>query len=531
MSRNKSDHKQSAKAKTAATQTDTSRKQDSRRLVLPVILFFFAAVWVWSSAYYGPVFRICREYSFWVANPEQMRYVLDCHNGWLWYVGRMMLQTFRYPWLGGLMFSAILTLGTWMLGLLLRLPARWLWVQYVPALICIGVMTYLGLDLFFESETGRILSIPSLMAVVVAVCGIVIMTVRRTAPVFMERGGGALRSLTVIVVGFACIVGFNQWQRPYVRVISQLMEAQYDQDWDRIQKTARKHAAMSNRPMAAYYAMALVHTNQICDRLYDIHLEFDTLYIHGMDGAKNTAVNLYLPEGSYHGGFVLTCIHQCMEQMVMTGPTVRLLHLFVKASLMRSEWEAAEKYLRILEDVPFEREFCERYGRMVYHSDLVDADPEMAKIRLTEPLHDSYESMYQQPTFLGYNLRLTEGRSINALYNSLAVCLYTKLLNDFVYRLEALAGTTPPENISDGILLAANNYPQLPQNFQNLNLRQPRLQAFMNVIRPYMKTRAEHAEEFFERYKGYYPYYYFFGNLRSTNASQTGYVTSSSGVN
>ena len=42
---------------------------------------------------------------------------------------------------------------------------------------------------------------------------------------------------------------------------------------------------------------------------------------------------------------------------------------------------------------------------------------------------------------------------------------------------------------------------------------------------------AEHAEELFPRYRGYYPYYYFFGNLRATSAKQTGYVSASSGVN
>jgi hypothetical protein len=250
-----------------------------------------------------------------------------------------------------------------------------------------------------------------------------------------------------------------------------------------------------------------------------------------MDGGQNAAVSLYIPEGSYHGGFMLTCIHQCMEQMVMTGPTVRLLHLLVKSSLMRGEWEVTEKYLRILKDIPFEKQFCDKYARMVRHPDRVNADPEMAKIRLTEPMRDSYESMYQQPTFLGYNLMLTEGRSLNALYNSLAVCLYTKLLNDFVVRLDVLRGSTPSENIADGILLASNNYPGLDQKFQNMNLRTPRIQAFMRVIQPYMKSRAEHAEELFPRYRGYYPYYYFFGNLRATSSKQTGYVSSSSGVN
>lgn len=515
----------------AATPAKPEAPKAHRTWRLPVMLLFFVATWVWAAAYYGPVMRICREYSFWVANPEQMKFVLDLEGGWLWYVGRMLLQTFRYPWLGGLLLAALLSLSSWMLGTLLRLAPRWRWMQYVPALAYMGWMTYSGLDLFFESETGRVVGLPALAFVLLALVSLCAAAVRWGRPVLIESGQGALRSLAVIGVGFLCLVGFNQWQRPYVKVISEMMIAQYNQDWGKVQKIARSQGDMSNRPMAAYYAIALVHTDQIVDRLYDIRFEYDTLHVHGYDGAKNTAVAFYLPEGSYHGGFMLACIHQCMEQMVMSGPSMRLLHLSIKAALMRGEWELAEKYFRILEDVPFERDFIQKYRPMVRHMDRVNADPEMAKIRLTEPLHDSYENMYQSPTFLGYNLRLTEGRSINALYNSLAVCLYTKLLNDFVYRLDALRGTMPPENIADGILLATNNYPGLDKNFQNMNLRQPRIQGFMNVIQPYMQDRAGHADELFTRYRGYYPYYYFFENLRATNASQKGYVSSSAGIN
>ncbi|MCR4920521.1 MAG: DUF6057 family protein [Bacteroidaceae bacterium] len=476
-----------------------------------------------------------------------MKYVLDVDGGWLWYFGRMLLQLFRHPWLGGLLLAATLTAGTWMLGYLLRLSPRWRWLQYVPAFLYMGWASYEGLDLFFEAETGRILGPLVLVVLGLLLCGGVAFAVRTVQkhrvllaeePRPTSTGGSgwiltksSWMELAILVVGFAAIVGFDYWRRPYARVISEMMIAQYDQDWARAKDIAHKHAEMSNRPFAAYYAISLVHTDQICERLYDIRLEFDTLHIHGMDGGLNAAVSLYLPEGSYHGGFMLTCIHQCMEQMVMTGPTVRLLHLLVKSSLMRGEWDVCEKYLRILRDVPFESDFCAKYARMVRQPDLVNADPEMAKIRLTEPMRDSFESMYQQPTFLGYNLMLTEGRSLNALYNSLAVCLYTKLLHDFVARLEVLRGSTPPENIADGILLATNNYPGLEQNFQNMNLRTSRIQSFMNVIQPYMQSRAEHADELFPRYHGYYPYYYFFGNLRATSSKQTGYVSSSSGVN
>ena len=45
-----------------------------------------------------------------------------------------------------------------------------------------------------------------------------------------------------------------------------------------------------------------------------------------------------------------------------------------------------------------------------------------------------------------------------------------------------------------------------------------------------MNDREGNARKLFEQYKGYYPYYYFFGNLKATRKSDTK-ASSSAGVN
>ena len=87
----------------------------------------------------------------------------------------------------------------------------------------------------------------------------------------------------------AAVVGFDMWKRPYVRVICRLLDMEYRQDWSGIQKLARENAMMSNRPMACSYAIALVQTGQIAERLYDIRLDYDSLHVHGMDWKHNNA--------------------------------------------------------------------------------------------------------------------------------------------------------------------------------------------------------------------------------------------------
>lgn len=527
-----------AKAVTpVSVRTDTAEKNNKRVWLIPVLPVFFVAILIWAAFYYGTVFHLSREYSFWVPDTRQLDYILCCSFGSLRYIGRALLMSYKYPVLGGLLLAVMLTLGTWLVGYCWRLSAKWRVIQYLPALAYMGAVTYYGLDIFFEAETGYILGIPFLVLLVLVICGIMIRSFsHKKVPALLgiptdETRRDNLIQLAVCIIGMTFIVGFNELKRPYVRVITQLTAMQQEQDWNGIQKVARANAYQSNRPMACMYAIALLHTDQIAYRMYDIRLDYDSLFVHGMDGHLNNSSNMYIPEGSYHAGFPETCLHTCMEQMVMEGPTLRLLKLFIKSALMRGEWELCRKYLRILSEVPFEGDFCKKYEAMVGNDSLVNADPEIAKIRLTEPLHDSFESMFQQPTFMGYNLALVEGRSVNALYNSLCVCLYTKLMPNFMERLEPILGTTPPDIIGDGILLSAQKNPGLETRFNGLDLRIQRIQNFMNNVRPYMSDRPGHAYELFDKYKGYYPYYYFFGNLKATKKGYTGQATSNSGVN
>ncbi|MBQ5840189.1 MAG: hypothetical protein IIW42_09260, partial [Bacteroidaceae bacterium] len=193
--------------------------------------------------------------------------------------------------------------------------------------------------------------------------------------------------------------------------------------------------------------------------------------------------------------------------------------------------EVAKKYLRILSDVPFEKEFVEKYSAYIDNPLLIESEKEMASIRQLEPINDSFENVYPQPAFLGYNSMLTEGRSQRALFNSLAVCMYSKSMPAFMMRTQPLAGTLPPENISDALCLMSSKDPNVMKQFPQLNFRLQKLSSSINEMKPYMKDRAKYAKELFPRYKGYYPYYYFFGNLKATRKSPKDQNSSTAGVN
>ena len=511
--------------------------RERKRWLLPVLPLFMVAVWLWGSLYYGSVLHVSREYSFWASDTRLMQFVLCQNFGPLRYVGRLLLQLYQYPWLGGLCLSLMLGLISWLTGYCMRLAPRWRPLQYIPALACLAAITHQGLDLFFEAETGYIMGIPFVVLLVLTIWGVMIRSFsRKPTPALLglprdESVRQNLTGLTVVTVGLAAIIGYGEWRRPYVRVICQEMAMQYEQDWAGIERVARDHAAQSNRPMAAYYAMALVHTGEIAERMYDIRLDYDSLYLHGYGGQQNNGAPLYEPEGNYHAGFIEPCMHMCMEQMVMTGPTPRLLKLLVKCSLMREEWMLARKYLRLLRDVPFEGKFIAKYEAMLEDNERINEDDEIARLRLTEPIHDCFENQFQQPFFMGYNLNLVEARGMEALTHSLCVCLYTKLMPPFLMRAQFIKGSTPPSIIADGLLLAEMKQPGASQGYGNLDMRATRLQGFLQATQPYMKDRPGYAYQLFDKYKGYYPYYYFFGNLKATKKGYTGEATSKTGVN
>ena len=519
--------------------TAQTAEKKRKNLLLPVLPILFAATYLWAAWYYGDVLRMARERSFWVASAEQMDFLLSQEYGSLWYIGRMMMMMFRYPWAGALLLASMLTWCTWCVGYGMRLSARWRWIQYFPVGIFLAWIAYEGVNVYFENEAGAIMGIPFCATVILSIWAVMIASFsRKKSPAFIgipkdETPWQNRMQLLAVVAVFAVQAVVTEVWRPYNRVIAHMNVDLLNSDWKGIMETARKNADMSYRPIAANYAIALVNTNQICERLYDIRLDYDSLYVHRRNTvpSNNNALMLYQEDCDYYAGFMQTCIHHAMERMTMIGPNIHSMELLAKCALMTGEWEVARKYLRILSDVPFEKDFVEKYSAYVGKPEVVNADKEMAFIRQLEPINDSFENEYQQPTFLGYNAALTEGRSKNALLNSLAVCMYSKSMPAFMMRTRPLEGTLPPENVADALCLMISKDEGIVHRFPSMEFRQQKLASKISEMKPYMKDRPKYARELFPRYKGYYPYYYFFGNLKATRKSPDKQGSSTAGVN
>ena len=188
-----------------------------KRQPLPVLPIFFVLTWLWAAWYYGSVFHISREYSFWVPDTRIMEFILSQSYGILRYIGRAMLQLYRFPWLGGLFMALMLTAGSWLTGYCMRLRPSWRSLQYLPALFYIAVVTWHGLDIFFEARTGLIFGIPFAALVVLCIWGMMIKSFsRKPAPTLIgipmdetPRQNGI--QFAVIAICLAAIIGFDMW--------------------------------------------------------------------------------------------------------------------------------------------------------------------------------------------------------------------------------------------------------------------------------------------------------------------------------
>ncbi len=526
-----------------ASEPKPQAKQETRdtrrtRLLVSPCLVMFVLVWAWAALWYGDVLRIAREFSFWAPDDTLMYYEEGRPWGELWRIGLMLLQLYRWPALGALLTSIFITGSTYLLGYCLRLRGWWRLLQYIPAIVCLGITAYVGFDLYFETETGMIMGIPFLCFLVLLIIAVVIRSFSRhhRMPSFLlaPKGESRRQYVAQMVAGLITVLlpmGITHWMRPYVLVTTRMQRLMMEQDWGKMAQTARDHAELSYRPIAAYYAIALTQRGEIGSRLFDIRMDYDDPYMHGFDRRGNSVANYYLPDCDFYAGLAMTSIHHSMENLTMNGPNLRSLKMLAKCALLTGEWDVAEKYFAILHKVPFEGQWLAKYEPMLRDTAAIDNDPEFKMIRLLEPMRDIFENNLVQPVFLGYNAALLEGRSINALWNSLAVHIYTKSMPQFIYRCQPMQGTTPPESFAEALVLMSNKYPGIEGQYPGLQFHRDRLTKFANDVKPYMKDRPKYARKLFDKYKGYYPYYYFFGNLKATKKREDNKGTSNSGVN
>lgn len=491
---------------------------------------FFILTWLWASWWMGDIFRIAYEYSFFAPDATLMHWLWQRSFGVLWIIGRALLTLYRWPLIGGLFVAVLLTTGSWLLGYSLRLSQRWHLAQYLPAFAWMIWTAHVGLNLFYMYEPGRILSTPFVFTVACGVLALITFLFRRNTRKYTHSETSVQSNnkktfmtgivyLGVLIAYFAIPMIYLSYRHPYFRPLTRMQVQLLHNDYEGISQTAHKHADMCNRQMAGYYVIALARTGHLADQLFDIKLDFKPIRTYSYAGKPNESRNYHHIDCNYHAGLIRAAHHSAMEQMMMDGPSLFTLKHLAKISLLEGDWTLARKYLHIIEKSPFEGEFLRKYKPMAGHQDLVQADPEFAAILRSLPPRHTLENMFEKPCFIGYYAVLKTFNSPEALTWSAIACLYSKRMTDFLQRCGQFAGTMPPRSIAEGLVTQIQTHPTLLQAFPQLQMDVERYNLFLQDASSYTKDRERGREELFEKYHGYYPYYYFFGNISSAKTN------------
>lgn len=488
-------------------------------------LLFFLSMWILLGWYYGDTMYIAQQNSFFSTQPPLMDFIISHRPyGYLWWLGRAMLQLFHFPILGSAVTALMLTFISALTGYVFRLKGKFLIIQYLPSFLWTIHLFYKGFDNYYQTETGKILGIPLCILIILLLQSIFIRTFSKrrivstlTIP-FRSIKIQILESTVLILAPILLIFG-NEKYRPYVRPTTHMQRALQSEDWEEMKKTA-KECGVSARPIAAYYAIALIQTGEITQSLFDIEYNYSDLHLHDRNGDADYGTAYYEADGNLHAGLVNSAYRNAMERLTMDGPSALTLKILAEASLLNGEKDLCNKYITILKSMPFEQDFAKKIDELNRNHELIAQNNRYQRIMELYPSNDDFETLYREPLFLGYNIALLQGRSMNALQASLAACLYSKMIPSFLIRTEPLVNTLLPKNVHDALLMESFKNPNVGQYFQFDEISKQKYNLFTNLSAAYYGKREIGAKELKEQFLGFYPYYYYYGNLNAERKTE-----------
>lgn len=498
------------------------------------------SVWAFFTFVYGDVIT-CAEQNMYVSSePESMQHLLTQPWGQLFYASRWVMLLCKWAPVGAAFLALVMTLTAMAVDYAFRLPRCLRGLGFLIPAAEIGWMIWRGTNVYYKSEPSLIVLIPLIALLAAAVLAALVAVVKRfvgksatvdgtSANVVMVRPWGALIVLALMggAVGVARTVNEN------VILTARFRNLADHQEWDTIIEEATK-VKRPTRAVAAYYAIALEETDQLLDRMFDIPYDFPKLHLDKLDGSEE--YGLFVMDCSFHAGLLNPAYRTAMDHVVMCGPRVFAYKRMALCALLNGEKELCNKYLALIDQMPFEHDFVEKYSAMNENPKLIDQDEELSHVKKLYPQESRFEQNYMPPAFLGYNVRLSRG-SDYTLITSAAACLYSKDLNSFIIRAQIMKQKNMPLStcMQEAIAVFALKNPEVLQTFPEVNkFATSQLTSFLLDAKPYVDDREALRQNLKERWLGTYYYYYYTENndpSQTIKENSSKSADSSAGVN
>ncbi len=497
---------------------------------IPIVTgIFFLATWFFTAYWYGEVLVMAREYSYFSFTSFPLQNEPTYNGwGWMWMTGRGLLNLYAFPWLGGAVTALILTAGCRAFGYIIGIRRRWQFVQFLPGLGYVLYIVQQGFNAFIYSEPGKILGIPFLVLCILALCTLPRYILRdkrkqqtTTAPERTEYIFTTISGFTIAMILLGIGI-YGELKYPYIRTTARLQQLLQEQQWEKMIETARAYPG-SNRQVAAYHAIALHHTGKLLDGLFHLRYDFEPIQMTGLNGKPSEGREIYEAECNFHAGLWQTAYRKDMELTVLNGICTSRLKRMIRCAVMGGETNLALRYLHILSQQPFEQDFVERYRRYAHSSEALLKDAELAFVQCCAPKADIFEGYLTSPTFLGYYHALQKPGNKIQRDAAIAASLYTKNIPVFMHHVSQYSSNEPlPSVMGDALTLVLANQSLPDTQARELAIHKGKLNAFtrsLNGADP--RTAKDEDLSLFEKYKGYYLYYYFFGNRNKEKPAKT----------
>lgn len=515
----------------------------------------FVLVYVFCTAVYGDVFVRTAEENYVSTDLTTMYFLTSQSWGWIFYAGRWLLLPFLNVWIGAALMALVLTASTAMLDRAFGLPSRLNSLCFFAPALVLGWIIYRGTNIFHRNEPSLIVLVPLALLLLSMVLAVVAWAIRKrngesVRPTAHRRGWlarmplGMLSPILLFAALTFCANKYNQNEILTARMQLDFLRG----DWDSIIEDAQK-AERPTRAVAAYYAIALEQTDQLLDRIYDIPFDYPSPSLDRNSG--NEEYSLFEGDCNLCAGLLNPAYRCALDQVVMYGPTAFNFKRLAVAALLNGERQLSEKYLTLIEQMPFQQSFVDRIRPMLSDSALVVQDENFAHILSLYPKESKYEQNYRQPAFLGYNMGLMQG-SDATLRTAIAAALYSKAITQCLPHIQILAqktGGNLPVAVQQALTIMAQNDPQVAAAFPDaVRIYQPMLASFFTQAKTLIDQRnAESAgkdkkqqeeikikynaimrDELKEEWLGTYFYYYYCEN---NDPAQTTQPKEKAGVN
>lgn len=486
----------------------------------------FVLLWLVCIVLMGTFFQRAEQDSFVTSDARSMKFLTDVSGGTVFWAVRYLLLAFKWRLLGGTLLALALTALAVLVNQILALPRRLAGVGFVLPFAILYWCLWRGSNLYYKSEPSLFLLLTLGCLLVAGILALILHFLRKRSPVTEtgKRKPTWADALLLLMPLGIWVMGITIRENDLLVARLQMQAA--DEQWDEMIETARS-ASRPDRAVAAYHALALEMKDQLLDGMFLINYDYPEHHYDKKDG--NEEYGVFAADCNLAAGLVNSAYHSAFDRLVMSGPKVRTIKQLAICAILNEEKELAEKYLAVLRSVPFEGDFIEEWEPLAKNPKLIGERPSLAHIRSLEPLQKrTFEQMYRNPMFLGYNFAMTQGTDA-ALFTSVAVCLYSKAIPMVLPRAGAMLqkGWRLPTVVQQAIVLYDYTHPteKVLQQFGNAvqPFVQTELQRFLGEAAPYLGNKKELRDKLKDNWRGSYFYYYYCeNNEQQEKASQEG---------